>query len=189
MNLEKQSVSSPQTTGNRKPGRRFGSFLSVAGLALVGIAAWSLSPPAPAAAQQPAGAQPAPPGLEVWITHNCSFCHGDIMTGQRDDDNPICPNLRTTTLKPADIRETIACGRREMPTYLEGAYVKVPCYGTPLAATAPLDLAVGDQMSAAELDSLMDFLLKYVVNVPLTKDICAVYNNGNRNAPACAPYP
>jgi len=188
MNLEKKCVSSRQKIGTDEQGR-CRSLLPLACLALIGIATWSLSS-SPAAAQQPAAPQPAPAGLQVWNNHDCSFCHGEIMTGQRDDDNPIGPNLHTTTMKPADMRETIACGRRDMPTYLEGAYVKVPCYGRPLAATVPSDVTVGDaMMSAADLDSLMDFLQKYVVNVPLTKDICAIYNHGDRNAPSCAPYP
>jgi hypothetical protein len=96
------------------------------------------------------------------------------------------PNLRESTLKADAIKETVACGRGPMPTHLMGAYVTVPCYGIPLGAV-PNGQAVGVQMSAADLDTLVAFLVKYVVNVPLTKDICALYNGGDVRF--CSAYP
>jgi hypothetical protein len=44
-------------------------------------------------------------------------------------------------------------------------------------------------MTAEELDQLVNFLFTYVVNVPLTKAVCAVYNGGNQDAPACVQFP
>jgi len=182
--LEKQSVSSRQKIGNER-GRRRGSFVSLACLALVGIATWSLSLPSPAAAQQAAAADPALAGLQVWNTHNCSMCHSGMGTGTRGEF--AAPNLRESTLKADAIKQVVACGRGPMPMHLMGAYVTVPCYGMPLAATPPPGTAVGAQMSAADLDTLVAFLVKYVVNVPLTKDICAIYTMGDPRP--CASYP
>jgi hypothetical protein len=96
--------------------------------------------------------------------------------------------LRKTKLTKEEVRETIACGRGQMPSHLEGAHKTVPCYGIPLGEM-PEGIAIGHQMTAADLDSLVDFLFTYVVNVPLTKEICAVYNDGNKEAPACAQFP
>jgi cbb3-type cytochrome c oxidase subunit III len=182
MNLEKQCVSSRENVANHGRGRRR-SFLTLACLALVGIATWSLSLPSPAAAQA-AAADPALAGLQVWNTHNCSMCHSGMGTGTKGEF--AAPNLRESTLKAADIRETVACGRGAMPTHLEGAYKTVACYGMPLGAV-PNGQAVGVQMSAADLDTLVGFLVKYVINVPLTKDICALYNGGDVRF--CGQYP
>jgi hypothetical protein len=184
MNLEKQFVSSREKIANHERRRRR-SFLPLACLALVGLATWSLSLPSPAAAQQTAAADPALAGLQVWNTHNCAMCHSGMGTGTKGEF--AAPNLRESTLKADAIRETVACGRGPMPTHLMGAYVTVPCYGIPLAAALPPGTAVGVQMSAADLDTLVAFLVKYVVNVPLTKDICALYTNGDPRP--CAQYP
>src|ERR1041385_6461174 len=102
---------------NHERGRRR-SFLALAYLALVGIATWSLSLPSPAAAQA-AAADPALAGLQIWNTHNCSMCHSGMGTGTRGEF--AAPNLRESSLKPAEIRETVACGRGPMPTHLMGA--------------------------------------------------------------------
>ena len=174
---------SRRTIGNPERSRRR-SFLPLACLALVGIATWSLSLSAPAAAQQAAAADPALAGLQIWNTHNCSMCHSGMGTGTKGEF--AAPNLRESTLKADAIKETVACGRGPMPTHLMGAYVTVPCYGIPLGAV-PNGQAVGVQMSAADLDTLVAFLVKYVVNVPLTKDICALYNGGDVRF--CSAYP
>src|SRR6185436_19939523 len=82
--LEKKSVSSRQKIGNHeRRGRR--SFLTLACLALVGLATWSLSLPSPVAAQQAAAADPVLAGLQVWNTHNCSMCHSGMGTGTRGE--------------------------------------------------------------------------------------------------------
>jgi len=183
MNLEKQFVSLREKIANHERRRRR-SFLPLACLALAGIATWSLSLPSPAAAQQTAAADPALAGLQVWNTHNCSMCHGGMALGTRGEF--AAPNLRESTLKADAIKETVACGRGPMPTHLMGAYLTVPCYGIPLGAV-PNGQAVGVQMSAADLDTLVAFLVKYVVGVPLTKDICAIYTMGDPRP--CASYP
>src|ERR1043165_4730651 len=131
MNLEKQCVRSREKSANPERSRRR-SFLSLACLALVGIATWSLSLPSPAAAQQAAAADPALAGLQIWNTHNCSMCHSGMGTGTKGEF--AAPNLRESTLKADAIKEVVACGRGPMPTHLMGAYVTVPCYGMPLGA-------------------------------------------------------
>jgi len=181
MNLEKFVRSREKIANHERPHRR--SFLSLAGLALVGLAAWSLSSPSPAAAQA-AAADPALAGLQIWNTHNCSMCHSGMGTGTKGEF--AAPNLRMSTLKADAVRETVACGRGPMPTHLMGAYKTVACYGIPLG-DVPNGQAVGVQMSAAELDTLVAFLMKYVVNVPLTKSICAIYTMGDLRP--CASYP
>jgi hypothetical protein len=143
--------------------------------------------PSPAAAQAPAAFQP-PPGLKVWQTHGCANCHSGFGTGGHGGDYPNGPNLRQTKLSLDDVRETIACGRGQMPTHLEGAYKTVACYGLPLG-DVPDGQAVGIQMTSDELDSLMDFLSHYVIGVPMTRDVCAVYSGGNKDAPVCKQFP
>ena len=51
----------------------------------------------------------------MWNTHNCSMCHSGMATGTKGEY--AAPNLRMSTLKAADIRETVACGRGVMPTH------------------------------------------------------------------------
>jgi hypothetical protein len=75
-----------------------------------------------------------------------------------------------------------------MPSHLDGAYKTVPCYGMPLGEV-PEGQDLGVQMSAEDLDNLVDFLFTYVVNVPMTKEVCAVYQGGNKDAPVCAQFP
>ena len=163
------------------------SLLAVACFALVGIATWTLSLPSPAAAQA-APDQKVMAGLKVWQTHNCAACHSGFGTGGTDTEKPIGPNLRKTKLDRDGVRETIACGRGPMPSHLEGAYTKVPCYGMPLG-DVPQGQDVGVQMSSDDLDNLVDFLFTYVVNVPMTREVCAVYNGGNKDAPVCKQFP
>jgi mono/diheme cytochrome c family protein len=182
--VEKQLVSMP-----RKPGKRTGVRL-VAGAAIFALAGAVSSIsylPVPAAAQDATAFQPHP-GLKVWQTHGCANCHSGFATGGHGGDFPNGPNLRTTKLTLDEVRETIACGRGQMPTHLEGAYTTVPCYGMDLGEV-PEGQAVGVQMSSAELDDLMDFLSKYVVGVPMTKEVCGVYNRGNKDAPICKQFP
>jgi hypothetical protein len=127
-------------------------------------------------------------GLKVWQTHNCSYCHSGFATGGQGGEAPVGPNLRKTRLDRAEVRETIACGRGAMPSHLEGAHKTVPCYGMPLGEV-PEGTAIGVQMTAQELDNLVEFLFTYVVNVPLTKEVCAVYNGGNKDSPVCSQFP
>jgi hypothetical protein len=153
MNLEKQFVSSREESQSRTEPPPFVSALVC--LALVGIATWSLSLPSPAR-NQAAAADPALAGLQVWNTHNCSMCHSGMGTGTKGEF--AAPNLRESTLKADAIKETVACGRGPMPTHLMGGYKTVACYGIPLG-DVPNGQAVGVQMSAADLDTLVAFLV------------------------------
>ncbi len=177
--VEKRFVSISQKLG--KGSRALACF------ALVGIAAWTFSVPSPAAALDAPTPQ-ALAGLKVWQTHNCAACHSGFATGGTDTEHPVGPNLRRTKLDREAMRETIACGRASMPSHLEGAYEKVECYGMPLGAV-PDGQDVGVQMTSEELDNLVDFLFTYVVNVKLTRDVCAVWYDGNKDAPACKQFP
>jgi mono/diheme cytochrome c family protein len=148
--------------------------------------------PMPAAAQAPAAAQQpaAPPaGLAVWRVGGCSQCHGGFAEGGGGNENPAGPNLRQTALDRAGVRETIACGRFEMPYHLMGAYTEVACYGFPVGEPPPEGFTAGRQLTAEQVDSLVDFLFEYVVAVPLTRQVCSVYFGGNPDAPACASFP
>jgi len=159
------------------------SSLAFACFAVFGIAASILSLPSPAAAQEQALA-----GLKVWKTHNCAACHSGFGTGGTDTEQPVGPNLRRTKLDRDAVRETIACGRSAMPSHLEGAYKTVECYGIPLG-DVPEGQDVGVQMTAEELDNLVDFLFTYVVDVKLTREVCGVWYGGNKDAPVCKQFP
>jgi mono/diheme cytochrome c family protein len=178
--METQPVSMPQKLGYRALAK------SVVGAALFALAPISYLP-APAAAQSAPAFEP-PAGLKVWQTHGCANCHSGFGTGGHGGDFPNGPNLRTSGLTLDEVRETVAWGRGQMPSHLEGAYKTVACYGLPLGEV-PEGTAIGVQMSSAELDSLMDFLGKYVIGVPMTKEVCGVYNRGNKDAPICKQFP
>jgi hypothetical protein len=75
-----------------------------------------------------------------------------------------------------------------MPLHLEGAYTEHACYGLPVGQVAEGVEGVGD-LSAEEIESLTDFLLEHVVgNTRITRENCAVFFDGDVNAPACRQY-
>jgi len=113
-----------------------------------------------------------------------------LAAGDGDPAYPAGPNLRRTRLDRDQLIETISCGRpgTEMPTNLKGAYTQVACYGLPLGAV-PTEVKGKGSHTAEEVQTLVDFLLKYVVGKPkITREGCAVFNDGNVNAPACLQY-
>lgn len=147
---------------------------------LIALGAAVVTFAAPSLAQQQ-------PGLDAWQRGSCTACHGSLAQGGGGGEMPAGPNLRRTRLTPAELKETIACGRGDMPYHLEAAYATVPCYGIPVPG--PAGAALGAPLTAAEIDALVDFLTKEVVGVTtITRAACAVFFNGNANAPACAQY-
>ena len=159
----------------------FRSRLALVCLPLAGIAASAfLAMASPGAAQVR--------DLNMWQIGSCSTCHGGFAQGGRAEGDPRGPNLRQTRLDREAVRETIACGRGEMPYHLEGAYLEVPCYGLPVGNPPPEERDAGRQFSADELDALVDFLFENVVGVPLTRQTCAVYFGGDEDYPACAQF-
>jgi mono/diheme cytochrome c family protein len=138
----------------------------------------------------PALAQAQEAGATIWAREGCADCHGNLAAGDGDPAYPAGPSLRQTRLDRAALIDTIACGRpgTKMPTHLKGSYTEVACYGMPLGAQ-PAEVTGKGSMSAGDIQTLVDFLVKFVVGQSkITKDGCAVFNGGNRNAPACLQY-
>ena len=164
-----------QELANKRPSVRGQAFVRPA---LIGLAAAAFVTLAtPSLAQEDGGV--------VWGKGGCSACHGGLAQGGGGGELPAGPSLRRTRLSPADLKETISCGRGDMPFHLEVAYTTVPCYGIPIPGPAAAKL--GSPLTAAQIDILVDFLVKNVVGVTtITRAACAVFFGGNTNAPACA---
>ena len=128
-------------------------------------------------------------GMKVWQRAGCAGCHGTFAEGGGGGDQPAGPTLRRTRLDRAGLVETVSCGRAgtAMPYHLKGAYTETACYGLPLAA-AGKDIGEGVLMSAAEINSLVDYLTARIVGKgAVTKAECGVYY-GNPNHPNCAAF-
>jgi mono/diheme cytochrome c family protein len=147
--------------------------------ALIGLAAAAFALLAtPGSAQE---------GGDVWGKGGCTACHGGLAQGGGGGEMPAGPNLRRTRLTPADLKETIACGRGEMPFHLEAAYKTVACYGIPIPG--PAAAPQGAALTAQEIDALVNFLVTNVVGqTTITRANCALFNGGNANSPVCATY-
>jgi hypothetical protein len=158
----------------------FRRFACAIAAALAGLA-WS----GPAAAQDAVAV-----GLKAWQDNGCFNCHGTFGEGGEGGHFPAGPSLRRTRMSKEDLRETIACGRpgTEMPANLEGAYVRVPCFGLPLGPPPPGTTA-GVAMPAAQLDAMVEYLLARVVGKSpnITKAECAAYH-GRPDHPDCDNY-
>ncbi|MBM4437815.1 MAG: hypothetical protein FJ029_11410 [Actinobacteria bacterium] len=144
--------------------------------AVVALAAW------------PAGAQGAAGG-DLWTKSGCADCHGNLAAGDGDPAYPQGPNLRRMTLARADLREVIACGRpgTDMPYHLANAYTGTACFG--ITGPVPNRMRKGIALTAAELDTLADFLATSVKGqARITKANCALFFGGNADDPACAQY-
>ena len=168
--------------GNRRrvPGNGRQTFVHSA---LVGIAASTMVVFAsPSAAQEE--------GVNIWRRGGCASCHGGLAQGGGEGENPEGPSLRQTDLDRDLLWETVACGRGEMPYNLEGAYREISCYGIPAGEAVPEGFTPGAQLSAEELDVLVDFLFEYVVGVTrLNRSACAAFFGGDLRAPVCLQYP
>lgn len=164
---------------------RINKHPSIRGLAIVRPVLIGLAAAAFVTLATPALAQET--GAVVWGKGGCSACHGGLAQGGGGGEMPAGPNLRRTRLSPADIKETVACGRGDMPFHLEGAYTTVSCYGIPVPG--PAGATQGSALTAAQIDILSDFLVKNVVGVTtITRAACAAFYDGDTNAPACAQY-
>lgn len=142
------------------------------------------------APQGKAQGQAAPEtGAAIWGKGGCFNCHGNLAAGDGDPSYPPGPNLRETRLNRDQLLETISCGRPGtlMPFNLAGAYTVTACYGM---AVGPVpEVSRGAALSAAQLQELTDFLMKNVVGVKkITRENCAVFFDGNANAPLCRQF-
>ena len=142
----------------------------------------------------PGRAQPAPPaqpdtGATIWGKGGCFNCHGNLAAGDGDPSYPQGPNLRQTRLTRDQLIETISCGRpgTPMPFNLAGAYTQTACYAMPLGP--PPEVSRGASFSAEQIQVLVDFLVQNVVGKSnITRENCAVFFNGNANAPLCRQF-
>lgn len=154
------------------------------GLALVMMAlvtAGFLAAAAPSLAQD---------GANIWRRGGCATCHGGLAEGGEGGEEPEGPSLRTTTLDRDLLRETVACGRGDMPYNLIGAWSEVSCYGVAAGDNPPEDFTAGAQLSAEDLDILVEFLFENVVGVErITRAACAAFYGGDLRTPVCAQFP
>lgn len=141
-----------------------------------------------AAIAMPGGAQELD-GAALWSLGGCFNCHGALAAGDGDPAYPVGPSLRSSRLSRDQFLETLACGRPStgMPFNLAGAYTQTPCYGLPLGA--PPAVLAGADFTPAQIEALVDFLMNSVVGVrTITRENCAVFFDGNVNAPTCRQY-
>ena len=127
-------------------------------------------------------------GGELWGRGGCGGCHGLLAGGGDDPAEPIGPSIRRTRLDRDLMLETISCGRpgTPMPFNLTGAYTEIECYGIPVGEVPAETFGAGG-FTAAELETLVDFLFENVVGVRrVTRQNCALFFGGNENARACA---
>lgn len=142
----------------------------------------------PSSAQQ---AGTMSPGAIAWSSGGCTACHGSIGQGGKGGEQPAGPNLWTTALDRDGLKETIACGRPStgMPFNIAGAYKQRACFGLPLG-DPPAEVPPGASLTAAQLDTLVDFLVTKVVRKgPINKAKCAAFFGDNLASPVCAPFP
>jgi mono/diheme cytochrome c family protein len=130
-------------------------------------------------------------GLAAWKDAACGSCHGVFAQGGGGGEQPEGPSLRRTSLDKANSAETIRCGRpgTQMPYFQRGAYSAQACFGMPLSA-APAEVAPGASLySAAEIDTLVEYLTARIVgkSQTITRAECAAYY-ANANHPRCAEY-
>jgi hypothetical protein len=155
-----------------------------AALAVVALVAFAM----PSQAQQ----NPAFAGAAVWARGGCANCHGNLAAGDGDAAYPQGPNLRRARLDRDALIETISCGRpgTQMPMNLKGAYTEIPCFGLAKGETPGEVPGLGaGSLTAEEIATLSDFLLKEVVGkTRITRDGCAVFFEGDRNAPLCQQF-
>lgn len=140
------------------------------------------------AGANPGQAQQA--GATLWGRSGCADCHGNLAAGDGDPAYPAGPNLRRTRLDREQLIATISCGRpgTDMPMNLKGAYTQVACYGLPLG-DPPAEIKGKGFLSVEDVTTLVDFLVTHVVGkTKITRENCAVFNDGNPNAPACRQF-
>jgi len=177
------STSTGRVTSKKKA-LPFTLALAVAAIASVAV----MGPLAPSAnAQAPAAKED---GGALWGKGGCANCHGNFAAGDGDAAYPQGPNLRQSKLTRDQLVETISCGRpgTAMPYNLAGAYTQTACYSLPLGPP-PGEVTRGAGFSADQIQVLADFLAQNVLGKPnITRENCALFNNGNANAPACRNF-
>lgn len=138
----------------------------------------------------PASAQDAatPTGIDLWNNGGCFGCHGDLAAGGGDSANVGAPSLRRR-LKHDVIVDAIACGRAGgMPAFLNGAYTETACGDAPVGEV-PSNIIAMDSFSAEEIDTLVAWLEENVVGKnKITRENCALFFDGNADAPTCMQY-
>ncbi len=128
-------------------------------------------------------------GATAWRLGGCSECHGAAAQGGGFGENPDAPNLHESSLTVEELKETIACGRGEMPFNLRGAYTEISCYGIPVGEV-PAGFVRGARLSDEQLDALASFLFENVLGVTrIDRTACSVFFRGDVNAAGCREFP
>jgi mono/diheme cytochrome c family protein len=144
---------SPTHLGPRLRGgeRKKGLTGTIAAIAL-------LAAPLPALAQDAARLAA---GKAIWSDAGCAGCHGTNAQGGTSPDLPPGPGLRATKLDRQGLVDVISCGKpgTPMPAWVKGAYVTRPCPGQGTAGQVPDATVVVGAYSAAEIDTLVDYIL------------------------------
>lgn len=104
-------------------------------------------------------------GRDVWVKF-CASCHGASGAGSSGGQEPPSPSLLATRLDRAALVETISCGRpgTQMPSWLDGAYTAVSCFGLPLGLPLESGATNLPLLDQAEIDMLVDYLMAEIVN-------------------------
>ena len=160
---------------------------------ILAFGALAISPAAsPVQAQDTAEADPAlvEQGFKVWKGQDCIGCHGWAGNGERIGENPTGPSLRALDYDAATLKEIILCGRpgTAMPSHDPRAYSDDRCYGMTKADLAGVNLLKGRDMSDAEADALVAYMMESMLghpNQPSQED-CKAYYGGK---PFCNKYP
>ncbi|MBN9334530.1 cytochrome c [Devosia sp.] len=163
--------------------------------AILALGALAISPLAsPVQAQDTAAAEIDPAlveqGFKVWKGQDCIGCHGWAGNGERIGENPTGPSLRALEYDAATLKEIILCGRpgTAMPSHDPRAYSDDRCYGMTKADLAGVNLLKGRDMSDAEADALVAYMMESMLghpNQPSQED-CKAYYGGK---PFCSKYP
>jgi hypothetical protein len=145
-------ASDPRRPGDKPRHRQLAAGALVVTLSLVGALSFLLC--ANAFAQDQVAA-----GEAAWDKAGCLQCHGSTGDGGDGGEFPAGPSLRKTRLDRAALVEAVSCGLpgTAMPSWLDDAYTKRPCYGFP-PGPPPAEITATPVLSAAEIEALVDFL-------------------------------
>jgi mono/diheme cytochrome c family protein len=131
-------------------------------------------------------------GESIWkSTAPCRNCHGGLANGIGDvPQDPQGPNLRETTLQPAEIAEVIRCGRpgTEMPHFDARAYTDRRCYDVTAAELGDAVPPAGSSLSPRQIDAIVALLVTRFVGKPdPTYEECVAF--WGEGATTCGRYP
>lgn len=158
-------------------------------IALIAFVALALAPIS-ARAQAPAAATDA--GLELYKAGgvDCELCHGWHGYGRSHDTTfsdiiATGPSLQTSKMTRAQMIEIVTCGKMTegrisvMPYYRNDAWTRdVPCYGGKVRNDVPPEqfpLPGARQLTAPQVELVVDFVLANLVNKPPTLEYCRRY--------------